>query len=395
MSASHHYDAIGIDRLREIGSFKWSTVPGTIGAFVAEMDFGVAPVIKDALKSSLDDGLTGYLPPSVAREMAEACSRWQRDRYGWEVPAERIKHVGDVLTAMRVTIDHFTAPGSKIVLPTPSYMPFLKIPPMHDREIIEVPMLIQDGRYVLDLDGIDRAFAAGGGLLILCNPYNPVGRVFTREELLAVSEVVARHGGRVFSDEIHAPLVFAPHRHVPYASISEVAASHTVTSTSASKSWNLPGLKAAQVILSNDADAETWAIPVVTRTEQGASNMGVIANTVAYDEGREWLADTLDYLDGNRALLGALLAEHIPAMGYTPPEGTYIAWLDARELGIEGSPADFFRDEAGVALTDGLACGEAGDGFLRFILATPRPIIEQAVTQMAAALARRRVAAPV
>jgi cystathionine beta-lyase len=244
---------------------------------------------------------------------------------------------------------------------------------------------------VFDLDGLDRAFTDGGGMLILCNPYNPVGRVFTRDELIAVSEIVERHGGRVFADEIHAPLVFAPHRHIPYASISEAAAAHTITSTSASKAWNLPGLKAAQVILSNDADAAIWATPVVTRNELLASNPGIIANTAAYDHARDWLADTHAYLDGNRTLLGELLAEHIPAIGYTPAEGSYIAWLDARGLGIEGSPADFFREEAGVALTDGIACGAAGEGFLRFILATPRPIIEQAVRQMAAALARREV----
>ncbi|WP_448720128.1 MalY/PatB family protein [Microbacterium natoriense] len=390
MSTSSHFDAITIDQLRASGSYKWSTYPEAIGAFIAEMDFGVAPEISSALTRSVE-ALVGYPTPELVSAMSAATARWLRDEYSWDVPPERIRPVGDVLIAMRATIDHFTAPGSKIVLPTPAYMPFLKIPPMHDREIVEVPLLLEDGRYVFDLDGLDRAFADGGGMLILCNPYNPVGRVFTREELLAVSEIVERHGGRVFADEIHAPLVFAPHRHIPYASISQAAAGHTITSTSASKAWNLPGLKTAQVILSNDADAATWATPVVTRNELLASNPGIIANTAAYDDARDWLADTHAYLDGNRTLLGELLAEHIPAIGYTPAEGSYIAWLDARGLGIEGSPADFFREEAGVALTDGIACGAAGEGFLRFILATPRPIIEQAVRQMAAALARHRV----
>lgn len=389
MSTSSDYDAITIEQLRARGSYKWSTYPDAIGAFVAEMDFGMAPPIRQAIVDSIDRGFVGYPTPAVVREMGEACAQWQRERYGWDVPVEWIRPIGDVLLALRAVIDHYTAPGSKVILPTPSYMPFLTIPPMHDREVIEVPLLIEDGRHVFDLDGIDRAFADGGGLLILCNPYNPVGRVFTRDELLAVSEVVERHGGRVFSDEIHAPLVFAPHRHVPYASISAAAAAHTVTSTSASKSWNLPGLKTAQVILSNEADAETWKIPVVTRNENTASNQGMIANAAAYYAGGEWLADTLEYLDGNRRLLGELLAEHLPGVGYTAPEGSYIAWLDARSLGIEGSPAEFFREHGGVALTDGRACGEAGEGFLRFILATPRPIIEQAVRQMAEALASR------
>jgi len=386
MSTAQERDAIGIDRLREIGSVKWSVFPEAIGAFVAEMDFPPAPAIAAAMKDAIDDGLTGYLPAAVRTRMTEATARWQRERYGWDVPAERIKPVPDVLTVLRATIDFFTEPGSKIVLPTPAYMPFLTIPAMHDREIIEVPMLLEDGRHVFDLDGIDRAFADGGGLLILCNPYNPLGRVFDRTELEAVAEVVERHGARVFSDEIHAPLVFAPHRHVPYASISPATAGHTITAASASKAWNLPGLKAAAVILTNDADVEIWARPEVAWAEHGTANLGVIATTAAFDESREWLAGTLDYLDGNRRLLGELLAEDIPGMGYRAPEGTYIAWLDARGLGIEGSPAVFFREHAGVAMTDGIACGAAGEGYLRFILATPRPVIEQAVRQMAAAL---------
>lgn len=388
MSNALELDQISVERLREIGSVKWSLFPGKIGAFVAEMDFGNAPAIKAALHRAVDDGLTGYLPGALSTAMSEACSRWQRDRYGWEVPAERIRPLPDVLAGLEATILHFTKPGSKVVLPTPAYMPFLSIPPALGREIVEVPMVYEDGRYSYDLDGIDRAFASGGDLLILCNPYNPVGRVFSRDELEGISDVVARHDGRVFSDEIHAPLVYAPLEHVPYASISEAAASHTITATSASKAWNLPGLKTAQLILSNDRDAEKWS-KVGVMTEHGASNLGVIANTVAYDDSREWLAETLAYLDGNRTLLGELLAEHIPGMRYSAPEGTYIAWLDARGLGIGGAPADFFRENAGVALTDGATCGTAGEGFLRFIFATSRPIIEQSVRQMADALSRR------
>ncbi|MFK4761113.1 MalY/PatB family protein [Microbacterium sp. ZW T5_45] len=388
MSSGHEYDSITVEQLRASGRYKWTTYPDAIGAFIAEMDFGLAPEIAEVFTPPLDL-LMGYPTPAIVDAMAEACARWQRDAYGWDVPATSIRPVGDVLIAMRAAIDHFSAPGSKIILPTPAYMPFLKIPPMHDREIVEVPMLVEDGRYVFDMEGLDRAFADGGGMLILCNPHNPTGRVHTREELLAVSEIVERHGGRVFSDEIHAPLVFAPHRHVPYASISAVTAAHTVTATSASKAWNLPGLKAAQVILTNEADAAVWATPVVTRNELLASNPGIIANTAAYDRARDWLADTHAYLERNRALLKRLLDELIPGIGYEPGEGTYIAWLDARPLGIEESPADFFREHAGVALTDGTACGAVGEGFLRFILATPAPIIEQAVRRMADALARR------
>jgi cystathionine beta-lyase len=192
----------------------------------------------------------------------------------------------------------------------------------------------------------------------------------------------------VFADEIHAPLVFPGHRHIPYASISPVTAGHTITATSASKAWNLPGLKCAQLILSNEADRRKWSA-VGMWAEHGTANLGVVANTAAFTEGGPWLDKVLTYLDGNRTLLADLLAAHLPQVRYTPPEGTYLAWLDCRELGLGDHPARFFLEHADVAMTDGPLCGEAGKGFVRFNFATPRPILEQAVRQMAQALATR------
>jgi cysteine-S-conjugate beta-lyase len=287
-----------------------------------------------------------------------------------------------------VAIEHYSTPGSAVILPTPAYMPFLKVPTTLGRDIIEVPMLLADGAYALDLDGIARAFEAGGNLLILCNPYNPVGRVFRRDELSAVAAVVAEHGGRVFSDEIHAPLVYPGGTHVPYASLSAVTAGHTVTATSASKAWNLPGLKTAQFIVSNEADAAVWE-EIGQMASHGASNLGVIANTAAYTHGREWLDAVVAYLDGNRRFLGEALAESLPGIRYRPPEGTYIGWLDARTLGLGDAPARFFLEHAGVAMTEGTDTGAAGAGFMRFVFATPRPIIARAVQQMADAYAAR------
>jgi cystathionine beta-lyase len=267
-------------------------------------------------------------------------------------------------------------------------MPFLTVPPSMGRELIQVPLLSTDDGWSLDLDGLDAAYRAGGHLLILCNPYNPVGKVFTTEELLAVSEVVSRHGGRVFSDEIHSPLVYPGARHVPYASLSDETAAHTVTATSASKAFNLPGLKCAQIILTNDADAEVWE-RIGFMASHGAANLGVVANTVAFTAGRPWLDEVVGYLDSNRRVLADLVGKHLPGVRYRPPEGTYIGWLDCRALDL-GVPADFFREHAGVALTDGAACGEAGAGHVRLVFATPRPILEEAVSRMGDALRSRR-----
>lgn len=384
------FDTITEEDLRRSGGMKWSAYPGAIGAFVAEMDFGTAPAVRDALHEWTDSGLFGYPPPGLRAAMTQACATWQRDAYGWDVPVERVRPLADVLSGLSAVIELFTAPGSAVVLPTPAYMPFLTLPAVHGREVVQVPMRRDEAGWHLDLDGIDRALAAGGGLLVMCNPHNPIGKVYTRDEMLAVAEVVERHGARVFSDEIHSPLVFSSSQHVPYASVSPAAASHTVTATSASKAWNLPGLKCAQLILSNERDAAVWADSRrAMSAEHGASNPGLIANTAAYADGRGWLADVVAYLDGNRALMAELVAEHLPAVDYLPPEGTYLAWLDCRELGLGDHPAEFFLEHAKVAAIDGTLCGEAGVGSVRFNLAMPRPILRTAVERMGAALRER------
>src|SRR4051794_15000232 len=246
------FDRLTEDALRASGSLKWTRYGPALGAFVAEMDFGTAPVVRRALHDAVDGDRLGYLTTTAAAEMAAACAGWQRRRYGWEVAPEWIAPVADVLAGLQAVIERFSPPGSPVVLPTPAYMPFLTLPGLLGRPLLQVPMAERDGRARYDLDGIARAFDAGGRLLVHVNPHNPLGRVFTEEEQLALADVVDRAGGRVFADEIHAPLVHPGAVHRPYASLSPVTARHTITGTSASKAWNLPGLKAAALIFSNE-----------------------------------------------------------------------------------------------------------------------------------------------
>jgi cysteine-S-conjugate beta-lyase len=383
-------DRITMDELYRRGSLKWTRGgPGVIGAFVAEMDFGAAPAITGALGDAIARADFGYVSEQAAAELARACAAWQHASFGWTVDPARIRPLPDVIKGLEAAITVFSRPGSPVIVPTPAYMPFLTVPPQLGRDVIQVPMTTADGRPVLDTDGIDAAFRRGGHLLILCNPCNPVGRVYTKDELAGVAGVVARNGGRVFADEIHAPLIYPGGTHVPYATVCEQAAGHSVTATSASKGWNLPGLKCAQLILTADADAATWADRGFLY-EHGASTAGVRANTAAYRGGGDWLADAVGYLDGNRQLLASLLAQHLPDIRYQPPEGTYLAWLDCRGLsrkrGIEVSPAEFFAARARVLATDGAACGEAGRGHARLNFATPRPILTEIVRRMAQAV---------
>ncbi|MDO9590224.1 MAG: aminotransferase class I/II-fold pyridoxal phosphate-dependent enzyme, partial [Microcella sp.] len=339
---------------------------------------GTAPAVSRALHEAIDTGQLGYLPRAIGADLGVATAEWMRDRFDWEVPPTRVHAVGDVIAGLDAAIVHYSRPGSAVIVPTPAYMPFLTVPGMHGRAVIEVPMATGGGRDTLDLEAIDRELAAGAGLVVLCNPLNPGGRVFERAELVALSEVVEAHGARVFADEVHAPIVFGPARHVPYASVSDAASAHSITTTSASKAWNLPGTKAAQLITTNDADEQTWQA-LGPMAGHGASTLGVIANTAAYRDGREWLDATVAYYDANRRLLGELLADRLPDVGYRMPEGSYIAWLDVSRLGLGDDPASALRERAGLAVTDGRACGNAGAGHVRVILATPRPIVEQIV----------------
>jgi cystathionine beta-lyase len=377
--------ATTVDDLRAGGSMKW-TMPGEgeLGAFVAEMDFGTAPAVTAAVHRCLADAAFGYLPPWLHAEFGEAVAQWQLERHGWQVDPENVHAVGDVLSVLRIVIDHFSRPGSPVILPTPAYHPFFQVPPTCRRETIEVPCPSQDGRYRLDLDGIDRAFAAGGHLLVLCNPHNPVGRMLSRDELTALAEVVDARGGRVFADEVHAPIVYPDSPpHVPYASLSAVTAGHTVTGTSASKAFNVPGLKCAAAIVSNEADARAWsAMPEVVT--HGASTPGVAANIAAYRDGGPWLAEVLDYLAGNRSMLVRWVADRLPEVRFRPPEGSYLSWLDLRRFALPSAPAQFLRDRAGVWVNDGADFG--APGFVRLNMATPRPVLSEVLDRIAGAL---------
>ncbi|GAA4941640.1 cystathionine beta-lyase [Actinomycetospora succinea] len=385
---AHRFDALTAEHMRAGGSWKWSTPGesrgrGLIGAFVAEMDYPVAPPVADAVRAAADASAFGYLPDDWVADMAAACSAFWGDRLGWALDPAWVRPVPDVLTAFTATVRHFTRPGSPILLPTPAYMPFLTVPGMIDRALVQVPMpRSAGGRFELDLEAIDRGFADGAGLLVLTNPHNPTGRVFDDAELAAVTEIVERHGARVFSDEIHAPLTFGGARHRPYATTSDAAAGHTITATSASKAWNLPGLKCGQVILSNAADAEHWTATGYL-AEHGTATPGVLASTAAYRDGRAWLDEVLAYLDGNRALLADA---DLPGIEVTVPDGTYLAWLDARGLGLAEPSSAFFTREAGVVMTDGAACGEAGRGGMRLNLAMSRPVLAESVDRLSSAI---------
>ena len=377
-----------VEQLIAGGGAKWTRAPGALGASVAEMDFGLAPEVRDAVVRSAREHALGYLPPPLAAELAEACAELQWRAFGWAVRPEQVMPVGDVIVGLETVIENFTPPGSPVVVLTPAYMPFLTVPVRLGRPVVEVPLRpATTGSWELDLDLLDGALRGGAGLVVLCNPHNPLGKVYRDDELRDLAEIVDRHGVRVFADEIHSLLVHPGARHIPYASLDERTERHTVTATSASKSWNIPGLKCAQVVLA-ESDRSAWN-GIRHSASRGVSNPGAAATIAAYRHGHAWLDAVRALLLQNRRLVVDLVARHLPDVATAPPEATYLAWLDCRAAGLGRRPAEFFLRHANVSLTDGALCGAAGAGFARLNFATPAPILDRIIRSMGRALDQR------
>ena len=377
-------DSITEESLIAKGGRKWSSFPGSLGAFIAEMDFGVAPGVREALRDVDERDLFGYAPQAIVSDLKSATSAFCAEQYGWQFPDEHVELASDVIASFLGILTHLTPAGTPIVLPTPAYMPFFDVAKVTGRELIQVPMIRSETGWSVDLAAVDAALVPGS-TLVLCNPHNPIGKVYTESELLELAEVVERNDARVFSDEIHAPLVFEPARHIPYASLNETTASHTATATAASKAFNIPGLKCAQLILSSADDRAIWA-QKGNFVSGAASNPGILATTAAYTQSGEWLDEITAYLKGNRELLTDLIATHLPNATYLAPEGTYLAWLDLRGYGLKSELAEHFNTEAHVAITEGRLCGEVGAGHIRLNFALPRPLLTEAIERIASAV---------
>ena len=394
-------EQLTLDDLRRRTSAKWSAHRGGIlPLWIAEMDVPLAPPIERALQRAVTDGDTGY--PGGARAYARALSDFAARRWGWDgldVAAASI--VPDVMMGIVEVLKVVTEPGDTVVVNSPVYPPFYAFVGHSGRPVAEAP-LTPEGR--IDLVALEAAFVAARrtgprAAYLLCNPHNPTGAVHTADELAAVAGLARAHGVRVVADEIHAPLVLSGADFTPYLSVP--GADDAFAVLSASKAWNLAGLKAAMAVAGPGAVDDLRRIP--EEVSHGPSHLGVLAHTVALNEGQAWLDALLTGLTANRELLGRLLAEHLPDAGYRPPEGTYLAWLDCRPLGLSSpdarggpgtvgelaGPARFFLDEAGVALSSGHVFGSGGGGHVRLNFATGSAILTEAVERMGAALADR------
>ncbi|MEJ4112162.1 MalY/PatB family protein [Corynebacterium kroppenstedtii] len=409
--SAHRCSPLDIQELRARGTRKWTQFPpDVLPIWIAESDFDTCPAVLNAVQEGSRRQYFGY--PTDLPALGEALSSWCLDAYGWSIDPSSIVGVPDVVRGLRLAITHFTPPGSSIVIPTPAYTPFFALLEVCSRPGVFVPMIEDDstGRWVFDLDGLERAYANGVGSMILCNPYNPLGTAFTADELRAVTDLAAQYNVRVFSDEIHGPMVY-DRPHIPTASVSETAARITITATATSKGWNTAGLKCAQLIFSNPDDKTVWDTAVNFLDKEGVSTLGQLAAIGAYTEGREWLQDEIDYLRENKRLLVDGLS-HIPNLRTTDPEATFLLWVDMTDVVVPGSPVSgetfgesirrggptpeqWLVTHAKLAPNDGAAFAEPGAqtsqpgdhgdlphgvGCIRINFATSREICQEIVT---------------
>ncbi|MEU3858778.1 aminotransferase class I/II-fold pyridoxal phosphate-dependent enzyme [Streptomyces sp. NPDC028722] len=374
---------LGLERLRRRTSMKWRTYPDDVlPLWVAEMDVPLAEPVVRAVTDALALGDTGY-PAGTA--YAEALAAFAAERWNWDgLAVERTAIVPDVMLGVVEMLKLVTGPGDPVVVNPPVYPPFFQFAEHLDRRVVQAPL---DAGLRIDLPGLEGVFqevATGPGraAYLLCSPHNPTGTVHTAAELTAVASLAERYGVRVVADEIHAPLVAPGVTFVPYLAVP--GADRGLSLMSASKGWNLAGLKAALAVAGPEAAADLACLP--EEVGHGPSHLGVIAHTAALRDGTAWLDALLAGLQDNRRLLTGLLAAHLPAIRVYPAEATYLVWLDCRALGLGDDPAQVFLDRGRVALSPGPPFGTGGAGHARLNLATSPGILTEAVRRMAASL---------
>jgi cysteine-S-conjugate beta-lyase len=372
-----------VQELRQRRSAKWQTYPADVLPLtVAEMDFGLAPPIAAALTTAVQRSDTGY--GQAVPDLGRAVAKFAAGRWSWEIDSAQVTAVTDVGVGVVELIRALTRPGDAVAISPPGYPPFFDWVPEAGVRLLEVPLAHQADGWRLDLDALERAFATHPAAYVLCNPQNPVGRVHTAAELAALVRLARIYRVTLISDEIHGPLVLPGATFTPLLTVPG-AAEVAVTVMSASKAWNLAGLKCAAVVTASPRLAAVVdRFPTDTRWRFG--HFGVLASVAAYTEAELWLDDLLITLDQRRAQLGALLAARLPMISWHPPEATFLAWLDCSAIGPDDTARALFLDRGRVALEPGLRFGAVGSGHTRLNFATSETILDEAVTRMARAL---------
>ena len=363
---------------------KWdlSDDPQMLPLWVADMDFRAAPFIQRALQRRLDHGVFGYV--HVPESYYQSIINWFSRRHGWTIHRDEILYTTGVVPAIAAILQSITRPGDKVLMQTPVYNCFFSCLRNAGNVLVENPLVYENKTYHIDFEDFERKIISEQPkVFLLCNPHNPAGRVWTRDELTRMGDICLRHGVFVISDEIHNELVMPGYHYTPFASISDDFAQHSAVCTSASKSFNVAGLQCANIIV-RDAHVRALIDKGININETCDLNpFGVVALQAAYtEEGEEWLRQLMQYIHGNYEYLCQFIAEHMPQLVVTRLEGTYLAWVDCAALGMPS--VDLERElqtKAHVWFTNGQAYNPSGSTFLRINLACPRSILAEALVR--------------
>ena len=353
----------------------------SIPMWVADMDFKAAPCIIDALQKRLDHQVFGYgIKP---KEFYESIANWMKKKHQWNVDVNWISFSPGVVAGFTMAIEKFTNPGDKIIIQPPVYFPFFHSVNDTGRQLVYNPLKLSNGRLQIDFEDLKQKITADVKMLILCNPHNPGGSVWKKEELKKLSEICLENNILVVSDEIHADIVYAPSKHVPYATVSEEAAQNSITVSSHSKTFNVAGLTTSYVIIPNKKLFREYN-RALNIPHLGMGNVfGTEALMAAYSKGEEWVNELVSYLHENIKLVNNFAKENLPKLDVIVPESTFLIWIDCRKMGWNKKQLNsFFYDKAKVAINEGSMFGVGGDGFIRLNIGCPKSIVQKALDQI-------------
>lgn len=382
-----------IDR-HQTGSVKWDFNQQTFGRedvlpmWVADMDFQSPQPVIDALVERAKHGIYGYSDGMDA--YTKALIDWLRQQHGWEVEREWITFSPGVVSALYWLVRALVQPGEKVLIQSPVYPPFFRAIENHGCEIVNSPLKLENERFLMDFEDLEVKLASGVKLMILCNPHNPVGRVWTREELERLGKMCLDNDVIVISDEIHGDLIYEGYQHIPFASLSTELAAQSIVCTAPSKTFNLAGLQTSNIIISNPKYRNAFKKVLELNGIHHPNVFGITAMEAAYTHGQDWLEQLMKYLKGNVDYLLSFLKQELPQIQAVRPEGTYLAWLDFRALGMEPKALQaFLVQKAGVGLNAGYTFGPGGEGFERMNLACPRSVLEEGLQRIKEAVQKQ------
>lgn len=366
---------------------KWDNVEEVFGThdilplWIADMDFAAPPGVVDAINRAARHRIYGY--HTRPQSFYQAAVDWVGRRHGWQVKLEWVINAPGVVPSIIAAILALTDPGDEVIIQPPVYPPFFSCVTKNGRQLVENPLRCADGRYEMDFDDLERKISSKTRMLILCSPHNPVGRVWTQAELTRLNEICLQHDIMVLADEIHSDLVFKGHKHIPVAALHDDAQRNTVTCISPSKTFNIAGFYTSYVIIADQSKRKKFLRVLEALEISQGNSFGVIAAEAAYRTGEGWLEDLLPYLEANADFMADYIAENIPGISMSKPEGTYLGWLDCRGLTIDSRDLkEFFVRKAKVGLNDGRTFGVQGEGFVRLNFGCPRSTLAEGLERI-------------